>query len=71
VEVVGRKSQYSYSKRQRELRRKKKAEEKRERKQAKKEGEEPEVDDAAVIDLEDKYLGIEPAPEEAGADEEE
>ncbi len=37
---MGKKNQYSFSKRQREIKKRKKAEEKRERKLAKKEGEE-------------------------------
>ena len=62
---MGKKNQYSFSKRQREINKKKKAEEKRLRKQAKKEG----IDPDEFIANPDAFLreeGSEPATEGDG-----
>ena len=63
---MGKKNQYSFSKRQREINKRKKAEEKRARKLAKKEGEDP---DAILEGAEEGDFGVETDSEDAGSDD--
>ena len=63
---MGKKNQYSFSKRQREIKKKKKAEEKRARKLALKEGAEP---DELLEQSEVEGVGVDGEAEEAGGED--